>query len=409
LAYKVLRGGWDIAYVDGFSGPWKPETADFSDTSFMIALEVLKEAQRIIYEQTRVRRKVRCFFSEKSAAAYQQMVATVAPFHRPDEGFEVKTFHGEFVDAVGEIRTFIGKAFPLIFIDPTGWTEYPLTIIAPLFDYPKCEVLINYMYGHISRFLDHPDEKIIASFDHIFGGPGWQSRLDPTMKKGPAAEKLFRETLKATGKFRYVVSTRIDKSTQDRPHFYLAYGTKDPAGLKAFRETEYRALREHARNRSAAITRMRDERANAGSLFADFEAEQKEASIDDLVHEQKALAKEMLLEMLAVAPAGIVFWDPRRHASGLHVARDQRERRVRGIGQDGQNREHLGHRRAQAHRPNHDQARVRLTPLAGGAERPCPLLVASYCTATNGKGAKSRIMTHSPSHPAASASCAKQA
>ena len=271
MAYKVLRGGWDIAYVDGFSGPWKPETADFSDTSFMIALEVLKEAQRIIYEQTRVRRKVRCFFSEKSAAAYQQMVATVAP------------------------------------IDPTGWTEYPLTIIAPLFDYPKCEVLINYMYGHISRFLDHPDEKIIASFDHIFGGPGLQSRLDPTMKKGPAAEKLFRETLKATGKFRYVVSTRIDKSTQDRPHFYLAYGTKDPAGLKAFRKTEYRALREHARNRSAAITRMRDERANAGSLFADFEAEQKEASIDDLVHEQKALAKEMLLEMLAVAPAGIVF------------------------------------------------------------------------------------------------------
>ena len=44
LAYKVLRG-WDIAYVDGFSGPWKSKTEDFSDTSFMIAIGVLKDAQ----------------------------------------------------------------------------------------------------------------------------------------------------------------------------------------------------------------------------------------------------------------------------------------------------------------------------------------------------------------------------
>jgi three-Cys-motif partner protein len=306
LAYKVLRG-WDIAYVDGFSGPWESKTADFSDTSFMIALGVLKEAQRIIYEQTLVRRKIRCFFSEKSAAAYQQMVDAVSPFHRPGDGFEVMTFNGEFVDAVGEIRTFIGTAFPLIFIDPTGWTEYPFTKIAPLFAYAKCEVLINFMYGHISRFLTHPDEKIIASLDPILGGPGWQGRLDLTMKKGPAVEKLFRETLKAAGKFRYVVSTRIDKSSQERPHFFLAYGTKNRAGLKAFREIEYKALREHAKNRSAAMTRKRDERANTASLFADFEAAQKEASIDEIVDEQKALATEMLLDMLSTASGGIVF------------------------------------------------------------------------------------------------------
>lgn len=306
LAYKVLHG-WDIAYVDGFSGPWKSKNADFSDTSFMIALGVLREAQRTVHEKTGVKHRIRCFFSEKSATAYRQMVAAVALFHRPQEGFEVKTFHGDFVDAVGEIRTFIGSAFPLIFIDPTGWTEYPFTKIAPLFAYAKCEVLINFMYDHINRFLTHPDDKIIASLDAILGGPGWQDRLDPTMKKGAAVEKLFRETLKTAGKFGYVVSTRIDKNTQERPHFFLAYGTKDRAGLKAFRETEYKALREHAKNRSAAMTRKRDERAKTSSLFPDFDAKKKEASIDDLVNEQKALAKEMLVEMLSAAPSGIVF------------------------------------------------------------------------------------------------------
>ena len=306
LAYKVLRV-WDIAYVDGFSGPWESKAENFSDTSFMIALDVLKEAQRIVFEQTRRRRKIYCFFSENNVVAYQQMSAAVAPFHRPEEGFEVKTFYGDFVSAVDEIQPFIGKAFPLIFIDPTGWTGYPFSKIAPLFEYDKCEVLINFMYSFISRFLTHPDAKIIASLDPILGGPEWQSRIDPTMQRGLAVEKLFRETLKAAGNFDYVVSTRIDKSTQERPHFFLAFGTKDRAGLKAFRDTEYKALRKHAKNRSAAMTRKRDDKANTASLFADFEAEQREASVDDLVVEQKAMAEQTLRQMLSAAPSGIKF------------------------------------------------------------------------------------------------------
>ena len=298
LAFKVLRS-WDITYVDGFSGPWEFRTDDFSDTSFMIAIHVLKEAQRKIEEQTGVRRKIKCFFSEKDAVAYQRMAAAVAPFNRPNERFEIKTFQGEFVDAVDEIKVFVGQSFPLIFIDPTGWTGYPFTKIAPLFAARKCEVIINFMYGFISRFISHPDEKITASLDPILGGPGWKERLDPQMKPGQAVERLFRETLKAAGKFDHVVSTRIDKNTQERPHFILAYGTKDRSGLKAFRETEYEALREHARNRSAAMTRKRESKSGTAELFADHEANVREASVDDIVTEQKALAKDGLLQMLA--------------------------------------------------------------------------------------------------------------
>jgi three-Cys-motif partner protein len=297
LAFKVLRG-WDIAYVDGFSGPWESKTDDYSDTSFMIAVGVLKEAQRIIEEQTGVRRRIKCFFSEKAPAAFRQMAAAVAPFNRPDEGFEIRTYQGEFVDAVADIRTFVGHAFPLIFIDPTGWTEYPFTKIAPLFAARKCEVLINFMYGHISRFVTHPDDKIIASLDPILGGPAWKARLDPEMKPGPAVEKLFRETLKAAGKFDYVVSTKIDKATEERPHFFLAYGTKDRSGLKAFRDTEYGALREHARNRSAAMTRKRESKSRTVELFAEHEADVREATVDDIVAEQKALATDRLLQIL---------------------------------------------------------------------------------------------------------------
>ena len=297
LAFKVLRH-WDIVYIDGFSGPWESTRDDLLDTSFMIAIGVLKEAQRIIETQTGLRRRIRCFFSEENAAAYHKMASAVAAYHKPSEKFEIKTFHGKFVEAVGEIRPFIGRSFPLVFIDPTGWTGYPFAKIAPLFVSGKCEVLINFMYEHVNRFLTHPDPKIIASLDPILGGPGWQGRLDPAMKPGPAVEKLFRETLQAAGKFAFVVSTRIDKSTQERPHFFLAYGTKDRAGLKAFREVEYSALRTHARSRSAAMVRKREEKHGNRDLFADHEADLREASVDDLVNEQKGLAKERLLQLL---------------------------------------------------------------------------------------------------------------
>jgi len=302
LAFKVLNT-WDVAYVDGFSGPWHSQTDDFSDTSFMIALGVLRDAQQRVFERTGVRRRIRCFFSEKDPRAYRQMALAVSSFHNPAELFEVQTFHGEFVDAVDQICLFIRTAFPLIFIDPTGWTEYPLKIIAPLFAFQRCEVLVNFMYDHVARFIDHPDPKIGASLDPILGGPGWQARLDPALRKGLAVEKLFRENLKSAGGFEYVVSTKIDKSTADRPHFFIVYGTKNRAGLKAFRQTEYGALRHHAKNRAAAKIRQREAKGGTLEMFAEFEAERKEATIDELVAEQKQLARTSILQLLERRPS----------------------------------------------------------------------------------------------------------
>jgi three-Cys-motif partner protein len=302
LAFKVLNFA-DITYVDGFSGPWKAEAEDFADTSFMIAIQVLKDAQKLHFERTGVRRKIRCFFSETDSEAFRQLEAAVAPHNKPAEGFEIKTYQGKFEDAVSEITAFVGRSFPLIFIDPTGWTGYPFDKIKSLFAPSKCEVLINFMYDFVNRFVSSDDETTIASLDPILGGPGWRERLDKSMPRGPAVEKLFRETLQKSGKFAYVVSTKIDKGTVDRPHFFIAYGTKSREGLKAFREIEYGALREHARNRADAKERKREERDRTVSMFPGMEADMQEASVDMLVKEQKTLATDHLLAILAARGA----------------------------------------------------------------------------------------------------------
>lgn len=296
LAFKVLTFS-DITYVDGFSGPWETRTENFSDSSFMIAIGVLRDAQKKIQDRDGHRRLVRCFLAERNAEAFSQLQTAVTPFHKPDEGFEIETYFGEFEGAVSKIKAFVGKSFPLIFIDPTGWTGFSFNKIKPLFARSKCEVLINFMYDFVNRFAASGDESIIASLDPILGGPGWRNRLDKSISRGLAVEKLFRETLKSAGNFDFVISAKIDKIAE-RPHFFIAYGTKSPEGLKAFRDIEYKALREHAKNRANVKETRREERSNISDLFAGHQAEVQQATIDEIVAEQKTLALNDLMAML---------------------------------------------------------------------------------------------------------------
>lgn len=293
LAFKVLHFS-DITYVDGFSGPWETRTSDFSDSSFMIAIRVLKDAQSRVQEITGVRRRIRCYFSETGSAAFAKLEKAVAELNNPAQGFEVRTFHGKFEDAIEDIDRFIGGSFPLIFIDPTGWTGYPLPKIKRLFDRPKAEVLINFMHSFVQRFVNSGNEDTIASLDPILGGPGWHDRLDKNLSRGMAVERLFRESLKSAGNFRFVVSTRIDKPTINMPHFFLAYGTKTYDGLKVFRDIEYKALKEQARIRADAGVRRQEEKTGLADMFANLHADVKERGVDSLVAEEVSAVEARL-------------------------------------------------------------------------------------------------------------------
>lgn len=296
LAFKVLNIS-DITYVDGFSGPWKSQTEDFSDSSFMIALRVLQDAQKNL-ESRGIRRYIRCFFSEKNVTAFTQLQTAVAPFNKPEEGFEVETYCGKFEEAIPRIKNTIGNSFALIFIDPTGWTGFAFEKIKEIFS-SRSEVLINFMYDHVNRFVASEDAATIASLDPILGGPGWSQRIDTSLPRGLAVEKLFRDSLRQAGNFAYVISTKIERNTVDRPHFFIAYATKNRNGLIAFRQTEYDALREQARNRANAKERKREQKSSMVDMFSGYKADAQEETIDEIVEAQKIIASAYLLEILS--------------------------------------------------------------------------------------------------------------
>ena len=154
------------------------------------------------------------------------------------------------------------------------------------------------MYDFVNRAASMSDAKTISSLDPILGGPGWETRLDPSLPRGRAVEKLFRDNLAIVGNFDFVVSTKIDRPTADRPHFFIAYGTKSRDGLKAFRETEYNALKLNARDRADAKERKRESRSGSPDLFSGLDADVQETTIDEIVEEQKALASHDILNIL---------------------------------------------------------------------------------------------------------------
>jgi hypothetical protein len=155
------------------------------------------------------------------------------------------------------------------------------------------------MYDFVNRFAGNEDEKTRASLNPILGGPGWEERLDKSLSRGLAIEKLFRETLRATGNFAFVISTRIEKSTIDRPHFCIAYATKDRRGLITFRQTEYEALRKHTQKRTAAKQRLGEERSRISDMFAGQDDQLHEEAMEQLVEAEKSAASAQLLMELA--------------------------------------------------------------------------------------------------------------
>jgi three-Cys-motif partner protein len=305
LVYKLFHGGHkSITYVDGFSGPWKSRTENFSDSSFMIAINVLRAAHYEMLSK-QASRTTKCFLVEKNPKSYALLRAAVKQYHSPDKGFYIETFEGEFEAATSRIVEYIGQSFALVFIDPTGWTGYTYDSISPILKHAPGEVLINFMYDFVNRAAAMDDPKTIASLDPIFGGPGWKSRLRHDVPLGQEIERTFRNVLKQAGGYKYVLSTRIDKSTADRPHFCIAYGTRAPAGLKAFRQVEASALKGHSRLRLKAKQTKRQTRTGQNELFsADLIPE---TSFEQLVEENTQAAKKWILELLKERKKSIQF------------------------------------------------------------------------------------------------------
>ena len=301
LAFKTLLGGWDnLAYIDGFSGPWESRTEDHSDSSFMIAIQVLKEVQQKARELGK-KPRIKCFFVEENRRSFSQLQAAVAPFHDAS-CFSIETFNGKFEDAIPQIKRTMAGSFALTFIDPTGWTGYEFDKVKPVFEHMPGEVLLNFMFDFVNRFTASSDPVTLASFDGILGS-GWKQILDTSsLPREEALMAIFNQQFCAAGRFKYVLSTPIEKLS-DRTHFHIVYGTRSVEGLDVYREVEFSALKDHGMRRAAARHALTEIKTGQFSLFdAGHDADIAGMTIEAQLVATKLEAADWLRRQLPTCP-----------------------------------------------------------------------------------------------------------
>lgn len=298
VAWNILSFRDEFVYVDGFSGPWKSEDEALEDTSFMIALNQLRKVRQGLKERQGRNVRLRCFFNDNHEQAYYELEKAVSDI----DDIEIRVLCRDFEDVVPEVVDFVGRSFSLTFIDPTGWKGFGLQKIASLLALPG-EVIINFMFDYVNRFLDDPIPEIAATFDTLFGGPGWHLEVGRYMQTGYSREdailNVYRDRLRQIGKFPHVTSTRILKPLAERSYFHLVYGTRHWKGLVEFRNIEKKAIDEQERVRGVAKITHQVERTSQTELFGIGDEKLGPRSSDEERNRELSAAHAKLQEILS--------------------------------------------------------------------------------------------------------------
>jgi len=265
VAFKVGSFAPDFVYVDGFSGPWKSEDETGEDTSFMIAIQKLRRVREGL-AAIKKHPRIRCIFIEKDPEAFAALAKAVEQV----KDMEVVLLPGEFEARIPDILRAIGKSFSLVFIDPTGWTGFGLKQITPLIQHQPGEVIINFMFDHINRFLDGDRADLATAFTALFGGAGWVGLAERENREAAILE-FYMAQMRLFGSFSYVTSTRILKPLSDRTYFHLVYGTRHPDGIIVFRGVEKSMIAQQERLRPEAQQVDRVTRTRQPELFGGVE------------------------------------------------------------------------------------------------------------------------------------------
>ncbi len=270
----IVGSHWDVlTYVDCFSGPWNARSEKFEDSSFAIALKELRNARDTLAKQRGRNVQLRCFFLEKNRAAY----AKLKEFADGVKDATIETRNATLEESIPDISDFVrrggAKAFPFVFIDPTGWTGFEMETIAPLLRLNPGEVLINFMTGHIRRFLDSPQEETQDSFKRLFGSGAFRAKVQglAQLEREDAAVEEYARNAKSVGGFSFGCNAIVLHPEMDRTHFNLIYLTRNLKGIEVFKDAEKKAMEVQEAARAEAQQRKRVASKGQSELFSSKE------------------------------------------------------------------------------------------------------------------------------------------
>jgi three-Cys-motif partner protein len=223
-----------INYIDGFAGPGEYEGGE--DGSPILAIEAAKshvERGSLAPNVT-----INFTFVEAVPGYATHLQQRLSRLSCPGQ-FKISVVPGEFASVIGGILDKLEKGNKILaptfaFVDPFGFSGIPFDLMARILTNPKCEVFVNVMIEFINRFLDHPNDKVLAHFPNTFGTCEVMQIPSQQGDRIAALLALYRRQLKSKARF----VGRFDMHGQrDQKTYSLFFASNSPRGFEKMKES----------------------------------------------------------------------------------------------------------------------------------------------------------------------------
>lgn len=239
------QSGYQLNYIDAFAGPGIYEGGE--QGSPLVALRTLVEHESFLEWQNV---KFLFYFVEIDSgrmASLRQQVETLWSSRPPGKPQNVSIVFREqsFFDLVEELKSVANAQShrprpTFAFVDPFGFGRLPLADLCQLLSTGSCEVLFNFMYDSINRFVGWRDDKNQDNFTLLFDG---DDHLDLEGKSPHEREiylhDLISRVIISSGNFEYVRKFQLERNSA-RTLYSLFFATRHLKGLGVMKEAMWK-------------------------------------------------------------------------------------------------------------------------------------------------------------------------
>ncbi len=232
-----------LIYVEGFSGPgiyYENENKDSMCSGSPII--VAEKANEYIDLDRQRHFLMYCMDSNPECVNLLTEKLDKANKYKQDW----KVYNAIFEEKIGDIIQDINRrglsGYPIFFfLDPFGYTGYPINIIKKILEYERAEVFINFMIYDIVRFCKEEEykEKLIEQFgcdDFIKAGA-----IENSEEKQAFLLNLYVKNLYEIANAEFVMPFRVNTPDMGtRPRFYLIHASNHLKALKTMKNEMYK-------------------------------------------------------------------------------------------------------------------------------------------------------------------------
>lgn len=232
-------GGFErVIYIDGFAGPGRYTGGQ--EGSPILALKALGS------HTARLKSAFEFHFVERDVGTADSLNSNIASLqsegHIPASAeiyvHASQTFEEAYGTAIRPRLLTFPNAPAFALTDPFGWTGIPMLIIAELARRRSTEILVNFMFEEINRFLSHEAQP--ANFDALFGCEEWRDALPLSgAERRRYLHNLYRDQLHIAAGARYVRSFEM-RNERGLVDYFLFFATNNLRGLEKMKEAMWR-------------------------------------------------------------------------------------------------------------------------------------------------------------------------